>query len=139
MDINKMFGRDRWDKNRGVDRHLFARADEDEAEGLDQEDPYSHVLKPKGVPVWTHPPSSPAEEAIYYGVHIHSESNPLGLHTHIPGGNAVGAHTHSPQNRYGSHHHKNKPGEMTQVDGDHTHGGVNYPDGSHDHSPENFG
>lgn len=157
MDINKLLGRDRWDKNRGLNKDAFGDALEKAAagHGVDMsklydtphhfkngtpvEDPYSHLLKPKGVPVWNHPPATPAEEALYYGVHIHSESNPLGLHTHVPGGGSGGAHSHSPSNRFGTHHHKTNPGDMTDVDGHHEHGGVNYPDGKHDHHPENFG
>ena len=156
MDLDKLLGRDRWDKNRGLNQDMFSGALEKAAgdigfeneapvkdvfhkNGIPAEDPYGHQLKPKGVPVWSHPPSTPAEEALYHGVHIHSESNPLGLHTHVPGGKSGGAHTHSPSNRFGTHHHKRNPGDMTDVDGHHEHGGVNYPDGKHDHHPENFG
>jgi len=147
-----------WDKNRGLNADAFGDALQRAAgsddpvnmgdlydkegyhkNGTPADDPYSHHLKPKGVPVWSRPPATPDEEALYYGVHIHSESNPLGLHTHIPGGSAGGAHTHGPQNRYGSHHHKSDIGQGTSIDGDHEHGGVNYPDGKHDHHPENFG
>jgi len=145
-----------WDKNRGLNADSFGDAmdrakgsgqEMDELyvkkshhkDGVPAEDPYGHLLKPKGVPTWSRPPATPEEEAMYYGVHIHSESNPLGLHSHIPGGSPGGAHSHGPQNRYGSHHHKASPGDMVQVDGDHEHCGKNYPDGKHEHCPENFG
>ena len=107
----------------------------------DRGDPYGSQIKPKGVPVWTHKPVTPAEEALYYGDHIHSESNPLGLHTHVPGGSLSGGHSHSPQNIFGVHHHKDDSTYTGPVslDGTHTHEGKNYPDGSHDHEPDNFG
>lgn len=108
--------------------------------GTDIADPYGSQIKPKGVPVWDHPPMNSEEEAIYYGMHIHSESNPLGLHSHITNGKASGAHTHSPQNRFGSHHHKsNDPMYGITLDGSHAHDGANCPDGKHNHCPENFG
>lgn len=105
----------------------------------DQGDPYGSQVKPKGVPVWTRPPATPDEEALYYGVHLHSESNPLGLHTHVPGGGATGGHSHGPQNRMGAHHHRGDSPDMAMLDGGHTHEGKNFPDGGHDHCPENFG
>lgn len=105
----------------------------------DTGDPYGYQMKPKGVPVWKHPPVSPQEEALYYGVHLHSESNPLGLHTHVKGGKAGGGHSHGPQNRFGCHHHRGDQPEITMLDGKHTHDGKNYPDGCHEHMPENFG
>jgi hypothetical protein len=105
----------------------------------DSDDPYSSQVKPKGVPVWNHPPATEAEEALYYGVHIHSESNPLGLHTHVPGGKLSGGHSHGPQNVFGGHHHRGNIPDMAMVDGNHTHDGKNYPNGSHEHCPENFG
>jgi len=108
--------------------------------GTDIADPYGSQIQPKGVPVWDHPPLTPKEEAVYYGVHIHSESNPLGLHSHVPGGTSGGGHSHGPQNRFGSHHHKTeKPLYGITLDGVHVHDGNNYPDGSHNHCPENFG
>lgn len=108
--------------------------------GTDIADPYGSQVKPKGVPVWDRPPMNEEEEAIYYGVHIHSESNPLGLHSHVPGGMPSGAHSHGPQNRFGSHHHKKEtPLYGINLDGSHVHDGANHPDGPHNHCPENFG
>jgi hypothetical protein len=111
--------------------------------GSDSGDPYDSKLKPKGVPVWDHAPATPAEEDLYFGVHIHSESNALGLHTHIPGGTLAGGHSHGPQNRFGVHHHQdpadNPERYAETLDGRHTHEGANHPDGRHDHLPENFG
>lgn len=139
------------DRNRGLQADGFAEAlqraagDYDEpgvrsTPGTDIADPYGSQVKPKGVPVWDHPPLTPAEEAVYYGVHIHSESNPLGLHSHVPGGTSAGGHSHGPQNRFGSHHHKTEtPLYGITVDGVHTHDGANHPDGTHNHCPENFG
>lgn len=109
------------------------------SDSADPGDPYGFRIKPKNVPYWTKPPISDAEKAIYCGLHIHSESNPLGLHSHIPGGELSGGHTHGPQNRFGAHHHKKeKIREMVSVDGVHAHAGANHPDGAHDHCPENF-
>lgn len=89
---------------------------------------------------WKQAPITPEEESLYYGVHIHSESNPLGLHTHIKGGKVRGGHTHGPQNRYGAHHHKKDPAVYgISIDGSHTHDNLNCPDGEHDHVSENFG
>lgn len=108
--------------------------------GTDIADPYGSQVKPKGVPVWDHPPINAEEEAIYYGNHIHSESNPLGLHSHVKGGKPSGGHSHGPQNRFGSHHHKTEtPLYGISLDGSHVHDGANYPDGCHNHCPENFG
>ena len=111
--------------------------------GSDSGDPYDSQIKPKDVPVWDHAPATPAEEDLYYGVHLHSESNPLGLHTHVPGGSMAGGHTHGPQNRFGVHHHQSVADNPEQyaetVDGKHTHEGNNFPDGNHDHLPINFG
>jgi len=95
--------------------------------------PYDGLIKPKDVPVWTSPPSSDAEKALYYGAHIHSESNPIGLHTHVPGGALSGGHSHGPQNRLGVHSHT----ESKTLDGKHVHKS-NHSDGKHDHCPENF-
>jgi hypothetical protein len=107
--------------------------------GTDIADPYGSQVKPKGVPVWDRPPVTPEEEAIYYGNHIHSESNPLGLHSHVPGGTPGGGHGHGPQNRFGSHHHQSgEPLYGISLDGSHVHDGANFPDGSHNHCPENF-
>lgn len=148
------------DRNRGLQHSIFgdalkrASGDYDYKEpiedgvgvrrnpGTDIADPYGSQKKPEGVPVWDHPPLTPAEEAIYYGNHAHSESNPMGLHSHVPGGSPTGAHTHGPQNRFGSHHHKSDNEAIIYgitIDGPHTHDGKNYPDGGHEHCPENFG
>jgi hypothetical protein len=159
--IERFLKRDHWigkEENRGLNKDMFgdamdrAGASEDPQEmdklyvqpgyhknGTPKDDPYGAGKKPAGVPVWDHAPATPAEEALYYGTHIHSESNPLGLHSHVPGGTQGGGHNHGPQNRFGAHHHKSAPGGMVQLDGEHEHGGVNYPDGKHDHAPENFG
>jgi hypothetical protein len=107
--------------------------------GTDTGDPYGYHVKPAGTPTWDRPPVGPEEEALYYGVHIHTESNPLGLHTHVPGGKLLGAHSHSPQNRFGGHHHAPNPPDMSGLDGHHTHDGKHYPDGKHEHCPDNFG
>jgi hypothetical protein len=111
--------------------------------GSDSGDPYDSQMKPKDVPVWDHVPATPAEEELYYGAHIHSESNPLGLHTHVPGGTLAGGHTHGPQNRFGVHHHQgsedNPESYAETLDGKHLHEGANFPDGNHEHLPENFG
>ena len=113
----------------------------------DSGDPYASKIKPNN-PVWDHVPATPQEEAIYYGVHIHSQTNPLGLHTHIPGGKPGGAHLHTPgQNPFGVHHHRDvDPSQITNttgftLDGDHTHEpGENKPCGAHIHKlPSNFG
>lgn len=106
----------------------------------DTGDPYGYKIKPEVNSKWTRPPSSDEEKALYYGVHIHTESNPLGLHTHNPGGKLSGGHSHGPQNRFGVHHHKDE--EILHgisLDGKHIHEGKHYPDGKHEHCPENFG
>lgn len=158
MNLDKLLGRDRWDRNRGLQHDSFSdalkRAQADYGEqpdelgeggvrknpGTDIADPYGSQVKPKGVPVWEKPPMSSEEEAIYFGMHIHSESNPLGLHTHVKGGKPSGGHSHGPQNRFGSHHHKKEaPLYGISLDGSHVHDGENAPAGSHNHCPENFG
>jgi hypothetical protein len=123
-----------------------AHADEDQSYwprtpgSSDSGDPYGSMVKPKGVPVWSKKPSGDAEWAIYDGLHIHSESNPLGLHTHIIGGTMSGGHSHGPQNRFGLHHHKKEKINFgADIDGTHVHDGANHPDGKHGHRPENFG
>ena len=156
-----IFSREKWDKNRGLQHSSFSEVlkrtnadlcpspcSEELGEGgvrrwlgTDIMDPYGSQVKPKNVPVWNHPPMTPAEEAIYWGVHIHSESNPTGLHTHVKGGKLGGGHSHGPQNRFGSHHHRTdvpKRGGIS-VDGSHVHDGENCPAGQHNHVPENFG
>lgn len=112
-----------------------------ETPGTDIADPYGSLLKPRNVPVWDHHPATPEEEAIYGGTHIHSESNPLGLHSHVIGGKLSGGHSHGPQNRFGAHHHQAGKIEMSiSIDGSHVHeAGRNHPDGEHEHCPENFG
>jgi hypothetical protein len=108
--------------------------------GTDIADPYGSQKKPENVPVWDSVPVTPEEEAIYWGKHIHSESNPLGLHSHVKGGTPSGGHSHGPQNRFGSHHHKTEtPLYGITLDGSHIHDGANHPDGGHLHCPENFG
>ncbi len=130
----------------GADGHEYPQDDElgeggvRSTPGTDIADPYGSQVKPQGVPVWEHPPLTPAEEAVYYGTHIHSESNPLGLHSHVLGGTPSGGHSHGPQNRFGSHHHKaEKPLYGITLDGVHVHEhGDNKPCGQHLHGPENF-
>lgn len=109
--------------------------------GTDIADPYGTSMKPKNVNVWDHHPINQEEESIYAGVHIHSESNPLGLHTHMLKGTLGGGHSHGPQNRLGGHHHKKDAVEMSvHLDGAHVHeANRNHPDGEHEHCPENFG
>lgn len=109
--------------------------------GSDVQDPRGSAVKPEAKH-WTKVPSTDEEKALYFGVHIHSEDNPLGLHTHVPGGDLTGGHTHSPSNPQGVHFHGP---ELTgtqgrQVDGRHLHEvGENMPGGKHKHLPENFG
>ena len=112
-----------------------------ETPGTDIADPYGSLLKPRNVPVWDHHPATEEEENIYSGTHIHSESNPLGLHSHVIGGKITGGHSHGPQNRFGAHHHKKEAIEMSvSIDGSHVHeAGRNHPDGDHEHCHENFG
>ena len=152
--LEELLGRDQWDRNRGLQHDTFGDAlkrahagygelpDElgeggvRRTPGTDIADPYGSQVKPKGVPVWDKAPMTPEEEAVYYGFHIHSESNPLGLHSHVMGGKPSGGHSHGPQNRFGSHTHT-RDGYGT-VDGSHTHDGENAPAGRHCHCPENF-
>jgi hypothetical protein len=150
-----MFERKYLDRNRGlqagdfkdaIERSIADYDNDDSCEGIpktpgtDIADRYGTSVKPDGVPVWDAPPVSPEEEAIYFGNHIHSESNPLGLHSHIKGGTPSGGHTHGPQNRTGAHHHKQEVARYgITLDGSHAHDGYNYPDGPHTHCPENFG
>lgn len=137
-----------YDSNRGFSQSLFVKAiqntfaDKDngikETPGTDIIDPYSLEKKPSNVPSWNNPPLTPQEEAIYYGVHIHNESNPLGLHSHVIGGSLGGAHSHGPQNRVGAHTHNSKM--RGTLDGIHVHGPAeNKPCGKHCHIPDNFG
>lgn len=110
--------------------------------GTDVQDPYGSAVKPKGVPVWKKKPETEAEKSLYYGDHIHDESNPLGLHTHIPGGTLGGGHTHGPDNPHGQHYHGEGPRQYggRTLDGRHIHKvGVNMPCGGHEHTPQNFG
>lgn len=154
-----MWNRKSWDRNRGLQSDAFSDALKKaagsnpvivqspkhggvpETPGTDIADPYGSILKPKNVPVWDHHPATPAEEAIYMGTHIHAESNPLGLHSHVIGGKISGGHSHGPQNRFGGHHHRSGAIEMSiSIDGSHVHeAGTNHPDGEHTHVPENFG
>lgn len=110
--------------------------------GSDVQDPYGSFIKPKNVPVWNKIPETDAEKSLYAGDHIHSEDNPLGLHTHVPGGAMGGGHTHGPDNPHGQHFH----GESIKqyggrtLDGRHIHEvGKNMPCGGHKHMPDNFG
>jgi len=108
----------------------------------DPGDPFGYSLKPQDVKVWEKTPITEEEKAIYAGLHIHTESNPLGLHSHLPGGKLGGAHTHGPSNRFGSHTHADITDdyEIYSVDGKHTHEyGVNKPCGEHQHHPNSFG
>lgn len=118
--VNEYHGKNKWPRLPG---------------SSDTGDPYGHLLKPATTSKWTKPPLSPEEKALYYGVHLHSESNPLGLHTHNTGGTLSGGHSHGPQNRLGVHTHQ----ETVSVDGKHTHEAKNFPDGGHDHLPDHFG
>jgi hypothetical protein len=109
-------------------------------------DELGYEVKPEGES-WDAPPVTEAEKAIYYGLHIHSQSNPTGLHTHMKGGKLGGAHTHGPANRLGGHTHKDisfkKDGRWPRgysLDGQHMHDyKANMPAGSHVHCVENFG
>ena len=98
---------------------------------------------------WDRPITSPEDEALYYGFHIHGKDNVFGLHAHLPGGPLGGGHLHGPQNTLGYHTHRYnqqqllefkfaRPGIMIQLDAPHTHQN-NAPDGKHIHSEENFG
>ncbi len=70
------------------------------------------------------------------GLHIHDESNPLGLHRHKDGEPVDGGHTHTPENPEGVHAHGDLAGQPL-VDGAHYHedGGV----GWHNHKEEDLG
>ena len=98
---------------------------------------------------WDRPIETPADEALYYGFHVHSKDNMYGLHAHYPGGPLGGGHRHTAQNKQGYHTHRYnndellqfkfaRPGVMIQLDGPHVHQ-QNAPDGKHTHSEENFG
>lgn len=156
--LDELLGRSQWDRNRGLQHGDFGEAlkraragygdlsDElgeggvRKTPGTDIADPWGSQVKPKNVPTWDKAPITPKEEAVYYGFHMHSESNPLGLHSHVMGGKASGGHSHGPQNRFGSHHHKTeKPLYGISLDGSHVHDGENAPAGRHCHCPENFG
>lgn len=111
------------------------------SDSSDPGDPFGYKIKPHNVKVWETVPSTEAEKAAYYGLHIHTESNPFGLHSHFPGGKLSGGHTHSPSNRFGVHTHLDHEDDdvMYSVDGNHTHErGENMPCGPHTHVPENF-
>lgn len=110
--------------------------------GTDVQDPYGSAVKPKGVPTWTKVPETDSEKSLYYGDHIHDQSNPLGLHTHVPGGSMGGGHTHGPDNPHGQHFHGEEIPQYggRTLDGRHIHEvGKNMPCGSHEHMPGNFG
>jgi hypothetical protein len=98
---------------------------------------------------WDRPVTSPEDQALYYGFHIHTKDNMYGLHAHYPGGPLGGGHRHTAQNKQGYHTHRYnndellqfkfaRPGVMIQLDGPHVHQ-QNAPDGKHTHSEENFG
>jgi len=98
---------------------------------------------------WDRPIESEADEALYYGFHIHGKDNAFGLHAHYPGGPLGGGHKHGPQDQLGHHTHRYsreellqfkfaRPGIMIDIDGSHTHE-HNAPDGKHIHQEENFG
>lgn len=93
-----------------------------------------------GEKAWNQLPSSNEEKAIYYGLHVHSQSNPYGLHTHVIGGKLGGGHTHGPNNPKGQHYHGDSDNpHYHQTDGGHEHPiGHNLPCGSHEHCPSNF-
>ena len=153
-----MWKREFLDRNRGLQADTFSEAMKKaaadnpvitdttkhggvpRAPSTDIADPYASLLKPRNVPTWDHHPTE-AEEPIYMGVHIHDESNTLGLHSHVIGGKISGGHSHGPQNRFGAHHHKKDAIEMSvSIDGSHVHeAGRNHPDAEHEHMPENFG
>lgn len=105
-------------------------------------DPRSSIVKPTGLKYWTKFPASEEEQAIYYGVHIHTQDNPLGLHSHMPGGPLSGGHNHGPDNQYGEHYHGEElqHGHGRSLDGAHVHDpDANMPCGPHEHCPPNFG
>ncbi len=113
------------------------------SDSADPGDRTGHEVKPDA-PYWTSVPVTEEEKTIYYGRHIHTPDNPLGLHSHVPGGPLLGGHTHGPQNRLGAHHHKEVSDDAADpkaymIDGHHVHQtGTNMPCGSHEHVPENF-
>ncbi len=100
---------------------------------------YDGLYKPDGKS-WDVAPVTESDKQLYFGVHIHNERNPLGLHSHVPGGNPGGQHSHGPVNRMGVHTHKEiQPGDMgLTVDGEHVHS-QNHPDGGHEHRASTFG
>jgi hypothetical protein len=72
------------------------------------------------------------------GLHIHDESNPLGMHGHKQGDPSDGGHTHTPENPGGVHAHGELAGQaMTRHNGWHMHedGGL----GGHHHKEDNLG
>lgn len=97
-----------------------------------------------GPRAWNKVPETESEKALYYGFHVHTHSNPYGLHTHVPGGQPAGGHFHSPGNKTGKHRHdidikeKGTYGPLS-LSGDHVHKECNMPDGKHEHHPEHFG
>ena len=108
-------------------------------------DERGHAVIPQGKQ-WDSVPVTEKDKAIYDGLHIHTQSNPTGLHTHLKGGKLGGAHTHGPQNPLGGHTHKDidvkdiKYPRGYSIDGHHYHGhNENKPGGCHTHHPENFG
>ncbi len=114
--------------------------------GVDSEPSERDDVIPSPGKHWNYPPVTDEDKAIYQGLHIHTESNPLGLHTHLKGGKLGGGHTHSPQNRVGGHTHKDidlkdaKYPRGYSIDGHHVHHhNENKPGGPHTHHPENFG
>jgi len=136
-----MWKREYLSRNRGLQADIFSDAMKAAGASPVIADTHYSIFKPKNVPAWNHRPATPAEEALYMGTHIHAESNPLGLHTHVKGGKLTGGHSHGPQNRFGGHHHKKGAIETSvSIDGSHVHeAGRNYPNGDHEHCPENFG
>ena len=98
---------------------------------------------------WDRPITTPEDQALYYGFHIHTKDNVFGLHAHYPGGPLGGGPLHGPQNKLGYHTHRYnqeellqfkfaRPGIMIQLDGPHNHQ-HSAPDGKHNHQEENFG
>ena len=117
-----------------------------EEEGIESNPSERNDIVPSPGKQWTYPPVSEEDKAIYNGLHIHTQTNPLGLHTHLKGGKLGGGHTHSPQNRLGGHTHKDidvkdiKYPRGYSIDGHHVHDfNENKPGGCHGHHPENFG
>lgn len=112
----------------------------------DDADQYGNILKPKNSNIWQEPVLTEEDCAIYEGIHIHSSTNPMGLHSHLKGGKLGGAHGHGPSNRMGQHTHKDIPTDAANynrgytIDGDHIHPmNSNKPCGPHNHSNETFG